>query len=148
MKRQIIIEIVCFLFIILFLYAGFIKGIDPQRFEIQMKQSFLIARYAMVLSYIVPVAEVILAVMLMFQRTRLWGLYGVFTMMTMFTMYILFILNFAPSIPCSCGGILEQMDWTDHLLFNIGFVMLGLAGIFMETKARKQRGLVYDTQNV
>jgi hypothetical protein len=35
-----------------------------------------------------------------------------------FTTYIILILNFSSFIPCSCGGILEKLGWTEHLIFN------------------------------
>ncbi|HZH70563.1 MAG TPA: MauE/DoxX family redox-associated membrane protein [Flavobacteriaceae bacterium] len=37
-------------------------------------------------------------------------------------------------MPCSCGGVLEQLGWTEHLAFNIGFMGLGVVGILIENK--------------
>ena len=72
-----------------------------------------------------------IAGMLVWGRFRLIGLYAAFTLMTMFTVYIIAILQFSYKIPCSCGGILESMGWTEHLIFNIGFVLLAVGGIVM-----------------
>jgi hypothetical protein len=53
--------------------------------------------------------------------------------MTMFSGYIIAILNFSDYVPCSCGGILEKLGWTEHLAFNIAFMVLAVVGIFLET---------------
>ena len=143
MKRQLIIEVVCFLFVVLFLYAGFTKGVDVQRFEIQMSQSPLIVKYSRLLSYGVPLLEIVISGLLMIQRTRLTGLYAAFTLMVLFTIYIVFILNFASHVPCSCGGVLEQMGWAEHLIFNMVFSLLAFVGILLETKNRHQHSVTY-----
>jgi hypothetical protein len=62
----------------------------------------------------------------------------------MFTAYIITILNFSEYIPCSCGGILQNMTWKTHLVFNIGLVLLSIAGILIETyskNAEEERNL-------
>jgi len=38
--------------------------------------------------------------------------------MTAFTVYIFLILNYSPFVPCSCGGVLEDLGWWEHLWFN------------------------------
>ncbi|MEG0917288.1 MAG: hypothetical protein RSF68_09775, partial [Myroides sp.] len=35
-----------------------------------------------------------------------------------FTVYIFLILNYSPFVPCSCGGVLEDLGWWEHLWFN------------------------------
>jgi hypothetical protein len=42
------------------------------------------------------------------------------------------MIAFDPELPCSCGGILQSMNWTQHLIFNIFFTLLGLGAIAFE----------------
>lgn len=65
------------------------------------------------------------------ERTRLIGLYGAFGMMVMFTTYIVLASRFSDYVPCSCGGVIENLTWTEHLVFNTVFVLLGMAGILL-----------------
>lgn len=37
-------------------------------------------------------------------------------------------------MPCSCGGILEKMNWNQHLLFNICFCVLAVPAILLQSK--------------
>src|SRR5690606_19412237 len=64
-------------------------------------------------------------------RFRMLGLYGFYGLMVMFTTYIIIILNFTSFIPCSCGGVLEKLGWTEHLIFNIAFIVLSGVAILI-----------------
>jgi uncharacterized membrane protein YphA (DoxX/SURF4 family) len=134
MKRTAAINTIVFLFILLFVYASVSKFIDYGLFKAQLGKSPLITRYAGVLAWLVPVSELVIVLLLFIPRFVLIGLYMSFSIMFAFTAYIVFILNFSPYVPCSCGGILEKMGWTEHLFFNIGFLILGLIGIVLQNK--------------
>ena len=136
MKRQVIVEIISFLFIILFVYAALNKLLDVEKFRVQIGQSPLLTSIAPLVAWFIPIVEIAVALMLAFPKSRLLGLYASFSLMLMFTIYIVAILNFSDHIPCSCGGVLEKMGWREHLIFNIGFVLLGLLGILMLSKRR------------
>lgn len=132
--KKIALEIICFLFILLFTYAGVMKLMDVQKFTVQLEKSPLLKSFAGVVAFGIPVTELLIVVMLIITRLRLVGLYAAFTIMVMFTTYIIAILQFSTYIPCSCGGILENMEWTEHLIFNIGFVILALIGILLGSR--------------
>lgn len=136
MKRQVTIEIICFLLIVLFVYAAMNKLMDVEKFRVQIGQSPLLTAFAGWLSWSVPVFELVISVMLTFSQFRLVGLYASFTLMVMFTAYIVIIMNFSEFIPCSCGGVLEKLGWGEHLVFNIVFVILSLLGIVFFSKDR------------
>ena len=137
--KKIALEIICFLFILLFTYAAVMKLMDVQKFTVQIGQSPLLTDFAGVVAWVIPISELLIAGMLAVIRLRLVGLYAAFSLMVMFTAYITAILLIDENIPCSCGGVLESMGWTEHLIFNIGFVILGLGGILLHTKARESR---------
>jgi len=81
----------------------------------------------------------VIAGMLAVSRLRQVGLYAAFSLMVMFTAYIVAILQMdAGNIPCSCGGVLEALGWTEHLIFNIGFVLLGAVGIILNAPGQNR----------
>lgn len=139
MNRKIVIEIICFLFILLFVYAAMNKILDFQKFKIQIGQSPLLTGFGEFLPVLVISIEVGVSALLAVPSFRLAGLVAAFSLMTMFTAYIVAILNFSSYVPCSCGGVLEHFGWTEHLYFNSGFVLLGLVGIFLESAERNFR---------
>ncbi|MBK0368254.1 MauE/DoxX family redox-associated membrane protein [Flavobacterium agrisoli] len=125
-----IIHLIRFLFILLFVYAAVNKIIAMETFTVQLAQSPLLSAFAGWVSWFVPLIEILIAVMLIFPKTRMVGLYGALGLMTMFTAYIFVVLHFSSFVPCSCGGILEKMSWNVHLVFNLFFVLLALMGLF------------------
>lgn len=134
MKKQLVIEIISFLFILLFVYAALMKLMDVEKFTVQLGQSPLLMAFAPLIAWTIPITELMVAAALIFAWSRLLGFYAAFTLMVMFTIYIIIILSFADHVPCSCGGILEDMEWAEHLIFNIGFVVLSVVGIWLLTK--------------
>ncbi len=132
--KTVLIEIISALFILLFVYAAASKLIDYQKFRIQLGQSPLLTAFAGRVSWIIPSLETIISIMLAFPRFRLFGLYASFSLMVMFTAYIIAITKFSDYVPCSCGGVLQNMSWNQHLVFNIAFVVLALIGIIIHSK--------------
>ncbi|ESU28752.1 hypothetical protein FLJC2902T_13470 [Flavobacterium limnosediminis JC2902] len=134
--RRNLVELISFLFILLFVYAAVNKILDFENFQVQLGQSPLLSAFAGWVSFWVLIVEIIVAVFLIFNKYRFYALTGSFMLMVMFTIYIIIILNFSPFVPCSCGGILEKMTWKQHLFFNILFVFLAIAGMLL-TEFRK-----------
>jgi len=137
MKRSMIIEIICALFIILFVYAALTKLLDYEKFRVQIGQSPLLTAFAGWIVWMVPGAEILIAIMLVSIRLRLIGLYAAFSLMMMFTTYIICILTLSLYIPCSCGGVLEKLGWTEHLIFNIVFIILAAAAVLLSYRKGK-----------
>ena len=144
MKKKIALEIICFLFIFLFTYAAVMKLMDVQKFTVQIGQSPLLTNFAEIVAWVVPSFELLIAGMLAIPRLRQVGLYMAFSLMVMFTAYIIAILQFSEKIPCACGGVLDSMGWKEHLIFNIGFVILGLTGIILHAQSQESSQVVRD----
>lgn len=130
--KSIIIETVCLLYVLLFVYAAVSKLLDFENFQVQLGQSPLLSAFAGWVSWLVPTIELIIALLLLFSKWRVIALFAAFSLMTMFTTYIFIILNYSSFVPCSCGGILEKMGWTEHLIFNVFFVGLAVLGLLLE----------------
>jgi hypothetical protein len=121
------------LYILLFVYAATSKLLDFNTFQVQLGQSPLLSAFTGWVAFGVPFMEFLLVLLLVFPKWRLVGLYAAFSLMVLFSTYIVVILNFSSFVPCSCGGILENMSWKQHLVFNIVFVVFALIGIYMRT---------------
>ena len=132
--KNIIIDIICLLYIVLFVYAATSKILDFENFKVQLGQSPLLTAFADYVAIGVPAIEYVITLMLIIPKFRFYGLLAAFSLMLMFSTYIVIILNSGQFIPCSCGGILEKMGWTEHLIFNIGFVLLALIALILHRK--------------
>ncbi|MBP2283060.1 putative membrane protein YphA (DoxX/SURF4 family) [Flavobacterium sp. CG_23.5] len=136
--RKNYIDIISYLFIILFSYASFSKLLDYESFTIQIGQSPLISAFAGWVSWSIPSLELLIAALLMFKNTKLPALVASFTLMVMFSAYIFIILHYSEFVPCSCGGILEKMTWNQHLTFNLIFCLLAAFAIVSSMQLRQQ----------
>ncbi len=134
MKRNLIVEIICFLFILLFVYAATSKLLDYQKFQVQLGKSPLLTAFAGWVAWAIPAIEIIISVMLAIRGFRLFALYASFSLMVLFTAYIIVITKFSDYIPCSCGGVLQDMSWNQHLAFNILFVLFASTGILLHSE--------------
>lgn len=123
------IDIAVFLYILLFVYAATTKLQDYQKFVIQLGQSPILTQYSTYLAWGIPFLELLIAVLLIIPYTRLLAMYAAFSLMVMFTTYIVLASRFSDYVPCSCGGVLEGMSWTHHLIFNVVFVLLGCTAL-------------------
>lgn len=121
---------------VLFLYAGSSKLLEYRSFTDQLHLSPLLNGMAPYIAWLVPVIEIATAVLLIIQRFRLVGLWVSLLLMAAFTGYVLIILGFSKELPCSCGGILQTMDWQEHLVFNVVFLGLAAAGALLKRRAK------------
>lgn len=131
----IISQIIRFVFILLFTYAAISKLMDFEVFRIGLSQAPLIEGKANWVAIGITAAALFIVGLLFFKNSSLWGLYGALAIMVLFTAYIAWALTFSPSLPCTCNGLLD-LDWKEHLLFNICFLGLVVAGIILEKKER------------
>lgn len=123
------IEIIAALYVFLFLYTGISKLQDLQAMEGALRHSPLLADHAHLLSRIVPIAEILASILLIFSITRFIGLIVSTFMMLWFTIYIIYMMTHYTQLPCTCGGITESLSWRGHLLLNSAFVSLGICAI-------------------
>ena len=133
-KRNLIVDLVGWMFILLFTYAGLSKLLEFPEFRSQLGQSPLLTPYAEYVAWVIPSLEILIAMAILVPKFKLLALYACLFLMSLFTFYILAILNFSDYIPCSCGGILENLSWRDHLIFNILFILLAIIAIGLYPK--------------
>ncbi|MFC4218968.1 MauE/DoxX family redox-associated membrane protein [Flagellimonas marina] len=124
---------------LLFLYAATSKLLDFQQFRVQLGQSPILTAYADWVAWSIPLLEYVLALLLLFDLYRLLALYGAFGLMVMFTTYILLVLHFSDYVPCSCGGVLEDLGWTEHVVFNLFFMVLAILAIVLLETGKTQK---------
>ena len=134
MRRKTIIEIICSLLIFLFIYTAVSKLLDYNSFKSVLRRSPLIGDYASVVALALPITEGLVSTLLFIPLTRLWGLYASLALMSVFTVYLAYMILFTPNLPCSCGGVLKQMTWNQHLVFNTFFFLLSLSGVVLQRK--------------
>ena len=132
-KKQLLIESIAALLIMLFLYASISKFLDFKTFTGEMRNQPLPRSLIPLLIWGIPPLEVAISCALLFEYTRSVGFYLSLILMTLFTIYAAAILlHFFPRIPCSCGGVIRKLTWGQHLVLNVFFVALSAISIRLQ----------------
>ncbi|MBN9383526.1 MAG: hypothetical protein J0H74_22400 [Chitinophagaceae bacterium] len=137
MKKSIAVDIISSLYVILFLYTGIFKLIDINGFRMALEKSPSLEGFVPFVSVAIPILEVLIGLSLLmpffvyYPRSRKWGLYAGTVLMAAFTIYVGNMFRYSPRMPCTCGGIIQKMNWHQHFYFNILFTLLGLLAIWL-----------------
>lgn len=117
---------------LLFLFASVSKWIDFKKFVGDINNQPFPNWITPYLTYSLPPLEVLITLALMFERTRTAGFYASLILMTAFTAYsAAVLLNLFDYVPCSCGGVIRNLTWSQNLILNLFFVAISLAGILL-----------------
>lgn len=143
MNPAVTIRITRFLLLVLFFYTGISKLFQHEVFE----SGFLIHTFhqngAASLSYIIPLSELTVALLLFFRQTERYGLYASLVLLILFTVYLVVMLLFATNLPCHCGGVISQLSWKQHVFFNLFFIGMNVLAL---AALRKQEQVMNDIQ--
>ncbi|WGQ10437.1 MauE/DoxX family redox-associated membrane protein [Pedobacter gandavensis] len=146
MKAQMMIKItegIGYLFVALFVYTASSKLMNLTAFEKVLSRSPLIADFNELFAWIIPLIEILIAVLLIIPLTKRMGLYAALGLMVIFTGYLGYmVLSMAgQDLPCSCGGVISFLSWQQHVWFNLVFIGLGIIGLI----GHKRRNYACDT---
>ncbi len=132
MARKWTLEVIVLLLFLLFVYAAGSKLADYKYFEFQMNAQPFDDKYTPYLVFGIPALEFLIGGLLIFRRTMIWGLWASLGLLLIFTGYIVLIeLNYYGTRPCSCGGVIGRLTWTQHLFFNLFFIAINAIGLIL-----------------
>lgn len=117
----------------MFFYAAVSKLSHFETSKEEMINQVFSRSVALHLVWLVPLTELVICGLLLFNKTQLAGLYASFLLMGIFSIYISITMSGVfDKIPCSCGGILKDMGYGTHLVFNFFFMSAALLGIAIQ----------------
>lgn len=138
MKRW-IPDIICGLLMLLFAYTAFSKIFAFGKFRFALSTAPLIGKYTEVLAALIPAIELIIVALLLIPRTSKAGLMSAISLLSVFTGYLIFMVLTSANLPCSCGGVIQQLSWKQHIVFNIFFIELGIVGIYFQLRISNEK---------
>src|SRR5258708_39041649 len=113
-KKNHLAELIAALLIFLFVYTAISKLMNIDNFKTLISKSPVIRRNAVLLSWLIPSVELFVGLMLFIPASRGYAFLFSSILMGIFTFYVACMLLFIPNLPCSCGGVIQQMNWTQH----------------------------------
>lgn len=138
---RIIYQCCRFLLIVLWIYAGTSKLLNYEQTKTEMMHQIFDASFSGVLAWLVPVTELVAGLLIAVPLTAKYGLLLSVCLLSVFTIYILGgLLHYYETMPCSCGGVIRHMNWTQHFLFNLFFLTLNGIALIIQPKEMEDRG--------
>lgn len=133
MKRDKLLIIIVYSFVLLFVYTALSKLFAYPIYLYDLRRSPELGAFAVPISIIIPGSELIAAGMLLTNKWRRTGFWMTTILMALFTLYVCYVITFAAEQPCTCGGIIRELSWPQHLAFNIAFTALAVLGLRMNS---------------
>ncbi|MFD2556289.1 MauE/DoxX family redox-associated membrane protein [Sphingobacterium tabacisoli] len=122
---------IAYLFLFVFVYTAFEKSVDFQTFVQSMERYAYFKSCAKPIAAVVIGSEILIAALLLFERTRLIGLCASLLLMIAFTGALYYITYVLHSSYCNCGGFINTLSASQHLWFNGLLIALAIAGIYL-----------------
>lgn len=136
--KEIYIRLISILLMVLWIYTSINKLLEYEQTQSQLAVQAMIGEYAGLLVWLLPSLEILAALLLVFSSTRKTGMLLSFSLMLLFTGYVsLVVAGLWENTPCICGGVLNQLGWKEHLVFNLFFTLLAGMGIYLMKSQRK-----------
>lgn len=131
-----LIQFIAAVIALMFFYAVAIKLSDYEQAYWNMHNQVFSEQLAVVLTWLIPLIECLLIILLLYRPFMIKGLWGTLALLSTFSVYIVLAMHhFFDRTPCSCGGILgSQSSYYDQLWFNIGFILLTISGLVIARK--------------
>ncbi|MFN8271953.1 MAG: hypothetical protein U0U33_16925 [Chitinophagaceae bacterium] len=131
MKYRLYIDVIAGLLILLFVYTALSKLDNYSFFQAQLSLYPFIGLFGGTLAWAIPAMELIITLLLLIPAYRTKGLKAALILLIAFTVYLLLMILYTPDLPCSCGGVIQSLTWTQHIFFNCGFIMVTLVAVLM-----------------
>lgn len=148
MIKKLSLEAIIGLLAGLYSYAAYIKIVDHLIFKTQLSRSPVLASATHFLVWATPMLEILLAILLTAKWTRLIGFYGSIVLLLLFTTYLIGMYFFSPTLPCSCGGFIEKLTFSQHIFLNIFLLALSIGRIWLVKYANNVRDTTNDNTEV
>ncbi|WP_447641039.1 MULTISPECIES: MauE/DoxX family redox-associated membrane protein [Chitinophagaceae] len=119
-----------YLLIFMFGYTALSKILNYDSFLLKLIQSPIVPnKLAFFFSYCIPILEILCIALLIF-KTEV-GLYMSFSLLFSFTLYLILVNKLTNYSGCSCGGIITNLSFKAHMLFNISFLGINTISLFI-----------------
>lgn len=134
-----IAEAVTAVLICIFVYAALSKLLEYRLFVLQLHQHPYLRNIAATVAWLLPLAELIVAAIMTVPATKRAGLWLAAIMLTGFTVYLGVMLLSGKHLPCACGGIISDLNWSQHMIFNGILISMAIAAIAIKGKLSNRR---------
>jgi uncharacterized membrane protein YphA (DoxX/SURF4 family) len=129
--KSLLPDLVSAFMVFLLVYTGTSKFKHLPVFNSQLRETKLYNGVEQLLTWTIPFAEILVAILLIVPSTRKLGLLLSAVLLSFFTVHLLLVIVSSGPIPCSCGGIFNGLTWIQHLVLNAVLLALCYTSYFI-----------------
>jgi hypothetical protein len=123
---------------VLFTYAAVGKLVDMDAFRFQLEQGLLPSDWALLVVWSIPCIELFIVLLFLFPKANKIALYASLALLVFFTTYIIVLFMGDGPLPCSCGGVINELGWWEHLFLNLFLIGVCVLGIWIQNNPKGQ----------
>lgn len=139
MKKETAIRILSSLLILLFTYAALSKLADHAVFQDELRKFPGINISPAFFSWLIPASELVVVILLIIPKLNFYGLYAGLSLLVLFTIFLILMISFDKHLPCACGGVISKLTWSEHVVFNLFFILLSITCIRFHKRIHRQQ---------
>jgi hypothetical protein len=131
-------NIISGLFILLFVYTALSKLLAFEKFRFVLRHAPVIGKHATLVALFIPIVELWVVALFFITDTARQGIIAGISLLVVFTIYLAFMVLTDPNLPCSCGGVIQQMSWRQHIVFNTLFIGVGITWLYLKRNSKRR----------
>jgi uncharacterized membrane protein len=139
MRSGFILIVTTALLVFLFGYTAVSKLLSFDQFKNTLSRSPWIKSFASLVAYGLSVSELIVSVLLLMPATRYSGLRLSLVLLCLMTIYIVAMVLTSSHLPCACGGVISQLGWKGHIVFNSFFIFINVIALIIYKRQEVSR---------
>lgn len=129
--KKTIVEIICFLLMLHFFYEGIYKITYLSHYSFYITHAPLLSPVGKVLTYIVPIGEIILSVMIMLPRFRKAASYMVIVVQFAFVVWVMSVYLFTHYLFWPYHALWNEPTWMQKMIFALALSWLAFTVIIL-----------------
>lgn len=133
-RKEILYNLIICSFLVLFAVTAYDKLTTFKSFNTVLSRSVLIGSLSLFVASFVILSEIAITIFLCFPKSQKKALHVSLALLVVFTLYLTYMVITGDKTTCHCGGVISSLTWTQHIFFNLGFIVLALIGIKLNKK--------------
>ena len=129
--RKIIVEVICVILLLNFFYEGIYKIAYWGNYAFWVKHAPLLKPVGQVLTYAIPVGEIVLALSFLAPKFRVRALYLSVGVLMVFVLWIMSSYLFTTRIFWPYHALWEKPTWMQKMLISLGLCWLSFTAILL-----------------
>ena len=127
--KKIIVEIICLILLLNFFYDGVYKIAYLNNYGFWLHHAPLLRPVADILTYVIPVGEIVLSLALLIPSYRVSALYSIIGVLIVFVLWVMSVYLFTHRLFWPYHALWQKPTWMQKMLISMGMCWLAFIAV-------------------